>query len=57
MPSPGYTTADIGAAYRWSPELTLNAAVYNLSDKRLDDATYGKTNYGRRLWVSASLQF
>ncbi|MEG1768248.1 MAG: TonB-dependent receptor [Comamonas sp.] len=57
VPSPGYTTADIGAAYRWSPDLTLNAAVYNLSDKRLDSATYGKTNYGRRLWVSASLQF
>jgi len=55
--SPAYTTTDIGGSYQWSPKVTLNAAINNLGDKRLDNATYGKTNYGRRLWVGANIRF
>ena len=56
-PAPAYTTADIGASYDWNRDVTLNAAIHNLSDKRLDQATYGKNNQGRRLWVGSTLRF
>ncbi len=56
-PAPGYTTADLGGSFELNPSLAFNAALYNLNDKRLDEATYGTVNYGRRLWVSASYRF
>lgn len=55
--APAYTTADVGGSYRLTESLTLNSAVYNLTDKRLDDETYGTVNYGRTFWLGASLDF
>lgn len=56
-PAPGYTTADLGGSYDVSDSLTLNASLNNLTDKRLDDETYGTVNYGRTLWMGATLNF
>lgn len=55
--APAYTTADIGGSYALTDALTLNSAVYNLTNKRLDDETYGTVNYGRTFWLGASLDF
>ena len=57
VPSPAYTTADIGASYAWSRDVTLNAAIHNLGNRQLDEATYGKNNYGRRLWIGTTVRF
>ncbi|CAM3974146.1 Iron-regulated outer membrane virulence protein [Pseudomonas reidholzensis] len=55
--APGYTTADIGGSYDLTHALTLNASLNNLTDKRLDDETYGTVNYGRTLWMGATYNF
>lgn len=56
-PAPGYTTADLGGSYDVSKSLTLNASLNNIANKRLDDETYGTVNYGRTLWMGATLNF
>ncbi|MCU5772520.1 TonB-dependent receptor [Erwiniaceae bacterium BAC15a-03b] len=56
-PAPDYTTADIGASYQLTPAVTLNGAIYNLNDKRLDDETYGTVNYGRTFWFGSTITF
>ncbi|KTB62032.1 ligand-gated channel protein [Pseudomonas viridiflava ICMP 13104] len=55
--APGYTTADFGGSYELSKNISLNAALYNVADKRLDDETYGTVNYGRTLWASTTVRF
>lgn len=55
--APAYTTADVGGSYRVTQSLTLNSAVQNLTNKRLDDESYGTVNYGRTFWLGASLDF
>ncbi|MGR3991697.1 TonB-dependent receptor domain-containing protein [Pseudomonas sp. 1121_17] len=55
--APGYTTADIGGSYDLTHALTVNASLNNITDKRLDDATYGTVNYGRTLWMGATYNF
>ncbi|KOC90930.1 TonB-dependent receptor domain-containing protein [Winslowiella iniecta] len=57
QPSPSYTTADIGGSYQLTRVVALNAAIYNLNDKRLDDETYGTVNYGRTFWFGSTLTF
>ncbi|WP_338649062.1 TonB-dependent receptor domain-containing protein [Pseudomonas sp. ML2-2023-3] len=57
VPAPGYTTADIGGSYELTDSITLNSSLNNLTDKRLDDETYGTVNYGRTLWMGATLNF
>jgi len=54
---PSYVTADLGASFAATKDLTLNAAIYNVGDKRLDEAEYNTVNYGRRVWLSANLRF
>ena len=56
-PAPAHTTADIGGSYELTRDITLKAAVYNLTDKRLDDDTYGTVNYGRTFWMGTTLRF
>ena len=56
-PVPSYTTVDLGGSYDVSKNLTLNAALNNLTDKRLDDETFGTVNYGRNVWLSANIKF
>jgi outer membrane receptor for ferrienterochelin and colicins len=55
--APGYTTADLGGSYDLTDALTLNASLNNLTDKRLDDETYGTVNYGRTLWGGVTYNF
>jgi outer membrane receptor for ferrienterochelin and colicins len=55
--APGYTTADIGGSFDVTDALTLNASLNNITDKRLDDETYGTVNYGRTLWMGATYNF
>ncbi len=56
-PAPGYTTGDLGGSYEFSKNLSFNAALQNVTDKRLDDETYGNVNYGRTLWASTTVRF
>ncbi|GAB7532704.1 TonB-dependent receptor [Pseudomonas sp. 3A(2025)] len=55
--APAYTTGDIGGSYAFSKNLSFNAALQNVTDKRLDDETYGNVNYGRTLWASTTVRF
>lgn len=55
--APAYLTADLLGSHRLTSGLTLKGGVYNLTDKRLDDATYGTVNYGRTLWMGVSADF
>jgi outer membrane receptor for ferrienterochelin and colicins len=55
--SPAYTTADFGGSFELTDNISLNAALYNVTDKRLDDDTYGTVNYGRTLWASTTVRF
>jgi len=52
-----YATFDIGASYNFNENVTLNAAVYNLFDKRIDVDDYNAAVEGRRLWVSLTSTF
>ncbi len=56
-PAPAYVTADLLASHALTPRLTLKGGIYNLNDKRLDDATYGTVNYGRTFWMGVSADF
>lgn len=55
--SPDYITADLLASHAITPKLAVKAGIYNINDKRLDDATYGTVNYGRTLWMGFSADF
>ncbi|GAA3710103.1 TonB-dependent receptor [Sphingomonas cynarae] len=55
--APAYVTADLLASHALTPRLTLKGGIYNVNDKRLDDATYGTVNYGRTLWLGISADF
>ncbi|MBX8572820.1 TonB-dependent receptor [Pseudomonas cichorii] len=55
--SPAYTTADFGGSYELSKNISLNGALYNVTNRRLDDETYGTVNYGRTLWASTTVRF
>jgi len=52
-----YTIGDIGATYHWSPAVLLKAALFNVSDKRLDEQTYNTVGDGRRLWLGVTTRF
>lgn len=52
-----YNRMDIGASWAIARNSTLNAALYNLGDKRLDDLTYNTVGDGRRLWVGVNMRF
>jgi outer membrane receptor for ferrienterochelin and colicins len=52
-----YTVADLGASYAWSKNVTINAALYNIGDKRLDELTFNTIGDGRRLWVGLNTRF
>ena len=66
-----YTQFHIGGSYRVNKQVSINAAIYNLFDKDFlryasyNNATGAKTytnlynnmQEGRRLWISASVEF
>jgi outer membrane receptor for ferrienterochelin and colicins len=53
----GYTLVDVGASYALNKATTINAAIYNLGDKRLDDLTFNTVGDGRRFWVGMNTRF
>ncbi|WP_245488475.1 TonB-dependent receptor [Mesorhizobium sp. Pch-S] len=52
-----YLTADIGASYSFNENVTLNAAIYNVFDKRVETNDYNAVVEGRRLWMSLRSTF
>ena len=54
---PDYFTADIGATYEISENVTFNAAVYNLFDKDVTPDDYNTVVEGRRFWASVKASF
>lgn len=54
---PAYTLVDIGATYQATPHVQLFSGLYNLLDKSVNLADYGKTLDGRRLYIGLTAQF
>jgi outer membrane receptor for ferrienterochelin and colicins len=52
-----YTLVDAGLSYRVNRSVTVNAALYNIGDKRLDDLTYNTVGDGRRVWLGVNNSF
>jgi len=52
-----YFTFDIGATYNINDNLRMNAAVYNLFDKRIDVDQFNDVVEGRRFWLSLTATF
>lgn len=52
-----YNYLDIGGSYQLTKSTTLNVALYNVGDKRLDAETYNTVGDGRRLWVGLNSRF
>ncbi|WP_303852897.1 TonB-dependent receptor domain-containing protein [Bartonella apis] len=52
-----YVTFDIGGSYAFSENVKLNAAIYNLFDKRVGVDQFNDVVEGRRLWLSMNSQF
>ena len=51
-----YATADLGVSWKASKTTTLNAALYNLTDRRLDYDDYNAIEDGRRLWLGITVR-
>lgn len=52
-----YQYVDLGASYKVGKQTTLNAAIYNLNDKRVETATHNAVGEGRRLWLGMNVKF
>lgn len=52
-----YATFDLGGSYEFSEHVTLNAAVYNIFDKKVGVDEFNTVVDGRRLWVSMTSRF
>jgi len=52
-----YFTFDIGSSYAFNENVKLNAAIYNLFDKRTGVDQFNNVVEGRRLWVSMTSAF
>ena len=51
-----YATADLGSSWRIDERFTVNAALYNLTDRRLDVDSYNAIENGRRLWFGVNVK-
>ena len=52
-----YALADIGTTYDIDKLTSLSAAIYNITDKRLDEQDFNTVGDGRRLWLSVTRRF
>jgi outer membrane receptor for ferrienterochelin and colicins len=52
-----YATLDFGLQYAVNDTVTLNAAVYNILDKKVEATDFNTVMEGRRLWISMKTQF
>lgn len=55
--APAYTTVDIGASYKITPDFTLHGGVQNLFDERLDYETAAYLIDSARVWIGLSTRF
>ena len=55
--SPSYTIVDVGLKYSVNDRITLYGGVYNLLDKTLTNAEFGRLIDGRRLNLGTSITF
>ncbi|KAF0807036.1 enterobactin receptor protein [Alcanivorax xiamenensis] len=55
--APSNTLMDAGVAFRLSPQTTLNAGIYNLTDKEIFYDEYGYVEDGRRYWLGMRVTF
>ena len=55
--TPAYTFVDMGVVYKPKAEVNLTAGVYNVFDKKVDNADYGTTLDGRRFNVGFQYTF
>lgn len=53
----GYALADLGVTHDINKLTSVSAAIYNLTDKRLDEQTFNTVGEGRRLWLSLTQRF
>ncbi|MDR2334194.1 MAG: TonB-dependent receptor [Burkholderiaceae bacterium] len=54
---PAYTLVDVGVNYKVHQNVHLFGGLYNLLDKTVNTADYGKTLDGRRLYVGLTAEF
>ncbi|WDZ94731.1 TonB-dependent receptor [Herbaspirillum sp. WKF16] len=52
-----YALADIGTSFEIDKLTSLAAAIYNVTDKRLDEQSFNTVGDGRRLWMSLTRRF
>ncbi|MCK8779899.1 TonB-dependent receptor [Rhizobium sp. NTR19] len=52
-----YATFDIGAKFDAGEGVTMNAAVYNVFDKKIEQTDFNTVVEGRRFWLSVSKSF
>lgn len=52
-----YTLLDLGTAYKFNRDVTLYAGVYNITNKIVEQETYGKQLDGRRYWLGVNVDF
>lgn len=54
---PGYTFWDVGASFHINKNAKIYGGVYNLFDKDVSNADFGKTLEGRRYFVGTEINF
>lgn len=52
-----YATLDLGLQYLVNDNVTLNAAVYNVFDKKVEPTDFNTLMEGRRFWISMKSEF
>ena len=55
--TPSFAFVDLGLNYQLRKNVKLGAGVYNLLDKKVDNATYGAQYDGRRYWLNMTAGF
>lgn len=55
--TPSFTFVDLGLNYQIARDLKLGLGIYNLLNKRVDNATFGAVYDGRRYWASLNKDF
>lgn len=52
-----YTLLDIGGSYKLNRDVNFYAGIYNITDKKIMEDSYGKNIEGRRYWMGVSIDF
>lgn len=55
--TPSFAFVDMGLNYKLAKDVKLSAGIYNILDKKVDNALYGAQYDGRRYWVNVTAGF